>query len=230
MKKVIGIIGAMQEEIEPLLGHYDVCEEIRVGKMIFYRVELDDKVLFIVKSLIGKVFASMTATLLIEKFECDVVLFTGVAGAVDDCLEIGDVVISDRLVQHDFDITAFGHKHGHIPDAGIFFESNEGLRKAAVEVCGVEGIRFKVGGIATGDQFVNSVERKSFIRDNFDSLALEMEGASVAQVCKYFGVDFLVIRSISDKAQGEANLDFNEFAKSAAVNSSKILIGVVERI
>jgi adenosylhomocysteine/aminodeoxyfutalosine nucleosidase len=229
-KTIIGIIGAMKEEVQPLLEHYEISEEIKINDIIFYKVELENKILYIVRSKIGKVYASMTATLLITKFNCDKILFTGVAGAVDDCLEIGDIVISDKLVQHDFDVTEFGHAHGYIPEAGIYFDANKDLQDIAEKVSKENNINYKIGGIATGDQFVNCSKRKNFIKEKFNSLALEMEGGAVAQIAQYFGVDFLVLRSISDKAEGGANIDFQEFVKKAAINSSKILIGIVEKI
>ena len=229
-KKIIGIIGAMSEEVAPLLEHYDVVQEIKICDMTFYKVELDDKILYIVQSKIGKVFAGMTATILITKFNCEQILFTGVAGSCDTELDIGDIVISDKLVQHDFDVTEFGHPYGHVPDCGVFFEADKGLQSLARKVAQNAQINFKIGGIATGDQFVNDSKRKDFIKSEFSSSAIEMEGGAVAQVAKYFGVKFLILRSISDKAEGSANVDFQEFVKIAAVNSSKILIGMVDLI
>ena len=229
-KNIIGIIGAMSEEISPLLEHYDVSCEIKVCDLTFYKVELDDKILYIVQSKIGKVFASMTATILITKFNCEQILFTGVAGSCDSALDIGDIVISDKLVQHDFDVTEFGHPYGHVPDCGVFFEADEVLQSVAKKVAKNSSINFKIGGIATGDQFINDSKRKDFIKSEFGASAIEMEGGAVAQICQYFKVPFLVIRSISDKAEGSANIDFQEFVKIAAVNSSKILIGMVELI
>ena len=220
----------MSEEVQPLLEKYEVNEEININDVIFYKVELEDKILYIVQSKIGKVFASMTATLLITRFNVDKILFTGVAGAVDEGLEIGDIVISDKLVQHDFNVTEFGHDHGHIPETGVYFYACEDLQKIAVEVCENEKINFKVGGIATGDQFVNCSIKKKFIKDNFNSLALEMEGGAVAQIAKYFSTPFLILRSISDKAEGGSNIDFDKFVKVAAINSSKILIGMIDKI
>ena len=229
-KKIIGIIGAMSEEVAPLLEYYYVSEEIKICDMVFYKVELNDKILYIVQSKIGKVFSSMTATILITKFECSQILFTGVAGSCDSELDIGDIVISDKLVQHDFDVTEFGHSYGHVPDCGVFFEADCQLQLIAKKVAEESSINFKIGGIATGDQFVNDSNRKDFIKKEFGSSAIEMEGAAVAQVAKYFGVKFLILRSISDKAECSANIDFQEFVKIAAVNSSKILIGMVELI
>ncbi len=229
-KTIIGVIGAMKEEVEPLLEYYNISEEIKINDIIFYKVELVDKILYIVESKIGKVFAAMTATLLVTKLGVDKILFTGVAGAIDENLKIGDMVISDKLVQHDFDVTEFGHGHGHIPETGTYFESCEELKKIAIEVCESEKINYKVGGIATGDQFVNCTIKKKFIKDNFNSLALEMEGGAVAQIAKYFDISFLILRSISDKAEGGANMDFDKFVKIAAVNSSKILINMIDKI
>lgn len=224
----IGIIGAMKEEIEPLLEYYKEYEKIFVGKSIFYKIKKNNKTIFIVQSKIGKTFAAMTTTLLIDKFNCEHILFTGVAGGVDEDIEIGDIVLADKLVSHDFDITHFGHKKGHVPDFGIYSNSCDKLLNKAKLICDELKIKTHVGTIATGDIFINSYELKEEIKNEFNAKAIEMEGAAVGQICQSFNVPFLIIRSISDKASGEANLDFKKFVEIAAKNSSNIIIEMLK--
>ncbi len=181
-------------------------------------------------SKIGKVFASLTATTMIEKFGCDTLLFSGVAGAINPELKIGDLIIADKLCQHDLDITAFGHPNGFVPGGSVFVETSDKLRDIAKEVAKENDLKVIEGTIATGDQFVHSVERKDFIESTFKADALEMEGASVAVICDALNVPFFVLRAISDSADGGADIDFDEFLKSSAVNSANYLIKIVDKL
>ena len=181
-------------------------------------------------SKIGKVFATLTATVLIEKFACEKLLFSGVAGAISSELEIGDLVIADGLCQHDLDITAFGHPNGFVPGGNIFIETSKELRDVAKTVAIENNLKVIEGTIATGDQFVHSVERKDFIESTFKADALEMEGASVAVVCDALDVPFFILRAISDSADMDAGFDFDEFLKSSAVNSANYLIKIVQKL
>ncbi len=226
----IGIIGAMREEILPILNHYEKYEEIIFGNQTYYKIQYDELELYIVQSKIGKVAAAMTATILISKFNCDKILFSGVAGGLSQELEIGDLVIANDLCHHDVDITAFGHPKGHIPEVGIFLETSKELRDLAQNVAKNLNLKIHYGTIATGDQFVSSDLIKNEIIKNFDAIALEMEGVAVAQVCRELKVDCLILRSISDKANGDAPENFDEFVKVAAKKSSDYLIKIIESI
>jgi len=229
MKK-LAIMGAMEEEIEPLLAYFDDVKVTDFAKNRYYEVTYNGLDIVIAYSKIGKVFASLTASTLIEKFSCDTLLFSGVAGAINPDLKIGDLIIADKLCQHDLDITAFGHPHGFVPGGEVFIETSKELRELAKDVALENGLKVLEGTIATGDQFVNSTQRKDFIESTFNADALEMEGASVAVVCDALNVPFFILRAISDSADMDAGFDFDEFLKSSAIESANYLIKIVEKL
>lgn len=224
----LAIMGAMQEEIEPLLANFEDIKVTEYADNKYYEVSLDGLDIVIAHSKIGKVFASLTATTMIEKFSCDTLLFSGVAGAVNNQLKIGDLIIADKLCQHDLDITAFGHPHGFVPGGKVFVETSQELRNVAKEVAEENSLKVIEGTIATGDQFVHSNERKDFIQNTFKADALEMEGASVAVICDSLNIPFFILRSISDSADMEANFDFDEFLKSSAQISADYILKIAK--
>lgn len=226
----LAIMGAMEEEIEPLLEYFENVKVTEFADNKYYEVNLNGLDIVIAYSKIGKVFASLTATTMIEKFGCDTLLFSGVAGGINPKLKIGDLIIADKLCQHDLDITAFGHPNGFVPGGKVFVETSKELRDVAFEVAEENNISVLEGTIATGDQFVHSVERKEFIESTFNADALEMEGASVAVICDALNVPFLILRAISDTADMDAGFDFDEFLKSSAKNSADYMIKIVEKL
>lgn len=226
----LAIMGAMEEEIEPLLAHFKNVNVVEFANNKYYEVNYNGLDIVIAYSKIGKVFASLTATTMIEKFGCDTLLFSGVAGAINPELKIGDLIIADKLCQHDLDITAFGHPNGFVPGGSVFVETSSELREVAKVVASENDLKVIEGTIATGDQFVHSLERKEFIESTFNADALEMEGASVAVICDALNVPFFVLRAISDSADGGADIDFDEFLKSSAVNSANYLIKIVDKL
>jgi len=229
MKK-LAIMGAMQEEIEPLLAYFDDVKVTEFAKNKYYEVNYKGLDIVVAYSKIGKVFASLTASTLIEKFGCDTLLFSGVAGAINPELKIGDLIIADKLCQHDLDITAFGHPHGFVPEGSVYVETSKQLREVAKTVASENGLKVIEGTIATGDQFVHSTERKDFIESTFNADALEMEGASVAVVCDALNVPFFILRAISDSADMDAGFDFDEFLKSSAKESADYLVKIVNKL
>ena len=226
----LAIMGAMQEEIEPLLAHFKDVNVVEYANNKFYEVSYNGLEIVIAYSKIGKVFASLTASTMIEKFGCDTLLFSGVAGGINPKLQIGDLIIADKLCQHDLDITAFGHPHGFVPGGKVFIETTKELRDVAIKVANENNLKVIEGTIATGDQFVHSTERKQFIENTFNADALEMEGASVAVVCDALNVPFFILRAISDTADMDAGFDFDEFLKSSAKNSADYLIKIVKEL
>ena len=226
----LAIMGAMQEEIEPLLAYFDKVNVVEYANNKYYEVSYNGLDIVIAYSKIGKVFASLTASTMIEKFSCDTLLFSGVAGGINPKLKIGDLIIADKLCQHDLDITAFGHPHGYVPGGKVFVETSKELREVAIKVANENDLKVIVGTIATGDQFVHSNERKEFIEKTFDADALEMEGASVAVVCDSLNVPFFILRAISDTADMDAGFDFDEFLKSSAKNSADYLIKILKEL
>ena len=230
MSKKIAIMGAMPEEIAPLLEKLDHVTTCVYACNTYYEGTYKGKEVVVAYSKIGKVFATLTATVLIEKFGCDLLLFSGVAGAISDELAIGDLIIADGLCQHDLDITAFGHPHGYVPEGEVCIPTDPALRNIAKEVAGEKGLILKEGVIATGDQFVANSERKEWIGKTFNAHALEMEGASVAVVCSSLQVPFFIMRAISDSADMDAGFDFDAFLESSAKVSADFVISMVEKI
>ena len=226
----LAIMGAMQEEVEPLLANFENINIVEYANNKFYEVNLNGLDIVIAYSKIGKVFASLTASTMIEKFGCDTLLFSGVAGGINPKLQIGDLIIADKLCQHDLDITAFGHPNGFVPEGKVFVETTKNLRELAIKVANENDLKVIEGTIATGDQFVHSSQRKEFIQNTFNADALEMEGASVAVVCDALNIPFFILRAISDTADMDAGFDFDEFLKSSAKNSADYLIKIVKEL
>ncbi|MBP3207714.1 MAG: 5'-methylthioadenosine/adenosylhomocysteine nucleosidase [Campylobacter sp.] len=225
----IAILGAMPEEIEPLLKELNP-KKIEFANNKFYFANFANHELIIAYSKIGKVNSALTATLMIEKFGAQKLLFTGVAGALKNGFKIGDLLYATKVVQHDLDITAFGHPYGFVPESPIFVETDANLNKIAVGVAANLGINLKNGIVASGDQFVCDEERKSWIERTFDASAVEMEGASVAQVCHALHTPFFMLRAISDEAGSKAEFDFDEFMVKSAEISAKFALKMVENL
>ena len=220
-----GIIGAMASEIEILKDKAN-CTASSYKNLTFFEGKLGPHEVVIVKSGIGKVCAAVSATLLIERFNCDAVINSGVAGGLyEDCV-VGDEVIATKLAYHDVDVTVFDYKKGQLPDHPLYFECDKTLITKASQY--VQG-RVITGTIISGDQFICADEKVKELRALFDEVkAAEMEGAAVAQVCHDFNTPFLVIRAISDGANDGAALSFEEFELLAAKKSSELLIKLIE--
>lgn len=226
----IAIMGAMPEEIEPIISKLKNLKETQYAANTYYEGTYSGKEVVVAYSKIGKVFATLTATILIEKFRCDTLLFSGVAGAISDELNVGDLIIADGLCQHDLDITAFGHPHGYVPEGEVCIPTDENLRNIAKVVAKQKGLVLKEGIIATGDQFVANAARKEWIGDTFKADALEMEGAAVSVVCSSLDIPFFILRAISDSADMDAGFDFDEFLESSAKISADFILSMVDEI
>ncbi len=226
----IALMGAMPEEIEPIVSKLSNVTITNYGANKYYEGSYNGKEVVVAYSKIGKVFATLTATILIEKFGCDKLLFSGVAGAISSDLNIGDLIIADGLCQHDLDITAFGHPFGFVPEGEVCISTDVTLRETAKAVAKAKGITLKEGIIATGDQFVANADRKNWIESTFKADALEMEGASVAVVCNALDIPFFVLRAISDSADMDAGFDFEAFLESSAKVSADFILSMVDAI
>lgn len=223
----IAIMGAMPEEVEPIVKKLDNLKETLYGANTYYEGSYNGQEVVVAYSKIGKVFATLTATMLIEKFGCDTLLFSGVV-MISDELKIGDLIIADGLCQHDLDITAFGHPFGYVPEGEVCIPTDVNLRNIAKEVAASKGLMLKEGVIATGDQFVANAERKDWIGDIFKADALEMEGASVAVVCSALDIPFFILRAISDSADMDASFNFDAFLESSAKISADFILSMVD--
>ncbi|MEF3191586.1 MAG: 5'-methylthioadenosine/adenosylhomocysteine nucleosidase [Campylobacterales bacterium] len=227
---IIGLLGAMREEIEPLLEAVGSYQLIEYAGNKFYFAKRNVHDLVIAYSKIGKVNAALTATLLLEKFGAQLILFSGVAGGINPSLNIGDLVVATKLVQHDVDLTPFGHPWGFIPESGDFYETDVRLRDIADDAAKELGLTLLKGVIATGDQFVADEAKKRWIGATYGADALEMEGASVAAVCTLMGRPCFVLRSISDKAGESAAIDFDAFLVDASKRSAALILAMVDRL
>ncbi len=226
----IAILGAMPEEIEPLLEKLEKITRIDYADNSYYKAEYKGVELVIAYSKIGCAFSTLTATLLIEHFGCDRLLFSGVAGAINEELEIGDLIYANKLCKHDLDITAFGHPHGYVPEGKVYIYPDSDLIAIAKEVANEKGIDLKEGTIASGDQFISSNKKKEWIKRTFHADALEMEGYSVALVCDALNVPFFILRAISDSADSDASFDFDAFLEKSAKISADFILEMVEKI
>lgn len=231
--KNIGIIGAMEEEVAILKEKMEDVRIIKKASMDFYEGTLAGKKAVVVRSGIGKVNAGICAQILADVFSVEAIINTGIAGSLNKDINIGDIVVSTDVVQHDMDATGFGYRKGQIPQMPVFFfNADERLRKLAVKVCSEVNPDIQVfeGRIASGDQFVCDQDVKDGIVSEFSAYATEMEGAAIGQAAYLNDVPFLVIRAISDKADGSAQMDYSEFEKAAIVHSVNLTLKMLEEI
>lgn len=226
----IAILGAMTEEIEPLLEYFKEYTTTNYAKNTYYETSYKGIDLVIAYSKIGKVNASLTASVMIERFGAKKLLFSGVAGAVSEDLKIADILYATKLTQHDLDITAFGHPHGYVPGGSVFISSDEALNTIAKSVAKEKKIDLHSGIIATGDQFICDEAKKEWIKETFKADAIEMEGASVAVVCDALSVPFFILRAISDAAGMDAEFDFDTFLKSSAKQSASFIVSMLDTL
>ena len=223
--KYIGIIAAMDEEIASIKDLIRNIEIKEIFELKFITGEINNKNVVLVKSGVGKVNAARTTQILIDKFNIEYVINVGTAGGLKEEINIGDIVIADRLVQHDFDITAGGHDKGYISNMGKYFYSDKNLvEKAKVSIEKMnEGFNQFIGEIATGDIFVQDIGVKNRIKEEFNSDCTEMEGAAIAQVCTLDKIPFIVVRAISDKPNGNNEIDFETYLEMACERYAKFI-------
>ena len=231
--RLIGIIGAMDSELETLLAAMTEKKQETLYGLTFTTGTLDGCAVVLVKAGIGKVNAARCTQLLIDRFSPSAIVNTGIAGGLAPGLSVGDVVVATGVLQHDFDVTAFGHAKGYLCTGGddtaaTVFPADEALSgcfAAAAQAILGEGHVHR-GLIATGDQFINRGEVRQRIHERFGAKAVEMEGGAVAQACYMHGVPCGVLRSISDGANGQSDMDYPTFTALAASHSQQ----VVERL
>ncbi|MBL0686579.1 MAG: 5'-methylthioadenosine/adenosylhomocysteine nucleosidase [Sulfurospirillum sp.] len=226
----LAIMGAMPEEIEPFLKFFKDYKTFDYAKNKYFIVEHKNNEIIIAYSKIGKVNSTITASVMIEKFGCEKLIFSGVAGAVCNSFKIGDLVAATKLVQHDLDISSFGHPYGYVPEGAVYEEADLELIEIAKKVAIEKNINLKYGVIATGDQFICDIKRKNWIANTFNATALEMEGASVAVTCNAYGVPFFILRAISDEANMDAKFNFDEFLETSSQRSADFILSMVEKI
>ena len=229
----IGIIGAMEEEVAVLKQEMNIEETVDYASMQFCKGTLCGKDVVIVRSGIGKVNAAICAQILADKFNVDVLINTGIAGSLDAAIDIGDMVISTDLVEHDMDATIFGDPLGQVPRMDTFsFPANTSLIEKAVAANEEANpdIQTFTGRIVSGDQFVSSAEVKEKLVKNFQAKCTEMEGAAIAHAAYLNKVSCVIIRAISDKADNSATMDYPTFEKKAIEHSVRLVRNLLPRI
>ena len=228
----VGIIGAMEPEVKILREAMQNPQVLTKAGFTFYTGELAGNTVTLVQSGIGKVASTIATTLLIDNFNPDCVINTGSAGGFDPSLSVGDVVISSEVRHHDVDVTAFGYEIGQIPQMPAGFAAHPKLVEAAEQtIAQISEVKTLVGLICTGDSFMCDPVRIDKARSDFPTmLAVEMEGASIAQTCFALNTPFVVIRSMSDIAGKESPQSFEEYLETASINSSKMVVALLEKL
>lgn len=224
----VGIIFAMKEELDALKDHLEIINEYKIFELNFYEGTINNIKCILVESSVGKVNAARTTKILIDNMDVDCIFNIGVAGGLDQKLNVLDVVIADKLVQHDFDITAFNHEKGYIPNVGTFINCDEYLLNLATK--SNQDNTIKIGTIASGDIFCTDINMSTKINKKFNALAVEMEGASIAQVCYLNHIPFLVIRSISDIPGKNNTSSYEKFLIESSKKVALIMKNTLEKL
>ena len=231
--RCIGIIGAMEVEVASLKERMQDVEITHKASMEFYAGVLEGKKVVVVRSGIGKVNAAVCTQILIDDFHAEVVINTGIAGSLNADINIGDIVVSTDLIHHDMNAVAFGYPVGQIPQMDEFsFPADEKLRKLAAKVCKEVNSEISVfeGRICSGDQFISDKSVKDAIISEFGGFVVEMEGAAIGQAAYLNHIPFLVVRAISDKADGSAHMDYAEFEMAAIEHSVKLTVRMIQEL
>ncbi|WP_342537260.1 5'-methylthioadenosine/S-adenosylhomocysteine nucleosidase [Sporosarcina sp. FSL K6-3508] len=228
----IAIVGAMEEEVEILRHEIGIGKITTIANCEFIEGKVGKHEVIVTKSGIGKVNAAMATTILLQNYKPDIVLNTGSAGGTHPDLEVGTIVISDYVLHHDVDVTAFGYELGQVPQLPATFPSDKELINLAKEtVTELDTYKHAVGTIASADVFMSDADRVLSVKEKFPRvIAVEMEAAAVAQVCYQFNTKFVVIRALSDIAGKESSISFDEFLPLAAKHSSQIVLRVISKL
>lgn len=226
---MIGIIGAMEEEVAEIIKLMTIQDEKQYQDYHFYEGIMNDKEVVVLQGGIGKVNAAIATTLLFTYYDIDYVINIGSAGGVRSEQNVGDVVISSKVVHHDVDVTAFQRKMGEVPGMPLFFEADHDLLMKVQDILKLQNILSHVGLIASGDQFVSQASQVTKIKDYFpETMCVEMEAAAIAQVCHVYSKKFIITRSLSDVFnKGESSVQFDEYLKKASLASALMCYNLV---
>lgn len=229
---MLGIIGAMDEEVARMKEQMEDTQVQTWAGMDFYRGRINGKEAVVVRSGIGKVNAAVCAQILADRYEVSAIVNTGIAGSLDGKIDIGDIVLSTDALQHDMDATNFGYPLGQIPRMEVLsFQADRRLLELARACCKEVNpdIHVYEGRVVSGDQFVSSQEKKEWLIRNFKGSCTEMEGAAIAQAAYLNGIPFLIIRAISDKADNSATMDYPAFEAQAIDHSVNLMLEMIRR-
>lgn len=229
----IGIIGAMEVEVNTLKQKMNKVKSVKKADMEFCEGQLCGKEVVVVRSGVCKVNAAVCTQILIDDFNVEAVINTGIAGSLRNEINIGDVVVSTDLVHHDVDARGFGYEPGQIPQMDEFsFKADEKLVELAKAACEEVNpdIQVFTGRIVSGEQFVSDQSVKDKIKKNFSGFCTEMEGAAIGQAAYLNGIPFVVLRAISDKADGSASMDYAVFETQAIEHSVRLVENLLQRL
>ncbi len=232
MKK-IGIIGAMDMEIAALKEQMTVERVVEKASMTFTEGTVGGTAVVIVKSGVGKVNAGVCVQILADEFRVTHVINTGVAGSLDASLDIGDIVFSTDAIYWDVDVTIFGYEYGEVPQLGVrTFSADAELAGRMKEICERVNtdIHARMGRVASGDSFVADDAKKDFIKEHTDAVCCEMEGCAIAHACFLNGIPFVIVRAISDKADGSVIVDYLEFEAKAAEHAARLVAAALAEL
>ena len=225
----VGLIFAMREELDEVLKQVEIEEEFTIFNLTFYRVVIKDITCILVECGVGKVNAARCSQIMIDVMKVDSIINVGVAGGVDSSLAVCDIVIGEKLVQHDFDITAFDHEKGFIPNCGVYLNSDDYLLNITKNIL-IENVNIHEGVIASGDIFCTDKHMSEKIHNKFNALCVDMEGASIAQTSFLAGVPFIVIRSISDIPNNQNVMTYDKFLERSSNIVSLFLKEMIDRL
>lgn len=225
--KTIGIIFAMQEELIELKKYLHINNEKKIYDLIFYGATLNNQNIILTESGIGKTNAARTTQILIDYYKPEAIFNIGVAGGIAKNLKVGDIIISTSLVQHDFDITAFNHPKGYIPNIGNNIPIDNNLLNTTKTILDTNNISYKEGLIASGDIFCTKESMATKINTQFNALCVEMEGASIAQTAYLSKTPCLVIRSISDCPDNNNKVTYEEFLETSSNKVAQIMYAIL---
>lgn len=221
----------MQEELDAFAKRIKIEKEYTIFELTFYECHINDVFCVLVESGVGKVNAARTTQILIDNIKVDYIFNIGVAGGVSSKLSVGDIVIGEKLVQHDFDITAFDHEKGYIPKVGTYINADTYLLTLASRIINnIKDINSHRGVIASGDIFCTETKMSEKIATKFNALCVEMEGASIAQVCYLSHIPFLIIRSISDVPNNSNVITYEEFLIDSCNKIANVMIKLLENL
>jgi len=227
----IGILVAMEEEIKRLTEEISEGTIKKIAQQTFYDGKIHNTPVTIVQSGIGKVNASIATTLLIQTFNVDIVINTGSAGGIDEALSIGDLVIAKELTYNDADNRGFGYTFGQIPKMPPHYQTDDSLREIIEKVAASKNWSFQSGLILSGDSFISSQEELTKFKHYFPkAFVTEMEGTAVAQTCHQFEIPYAVIRAVSDAADEQATVDFDEFVVLAGQRSAELVMALIKEL
>ena len=227
---MLGIIGAMDEEVAKIKERLENVEVQTFGGMDFYKGNFEGKSVVVVRSGIGKVNAAVCAQILADRYQVSGIVNTGIAGSLMAKIDIGDIVLSTDALQHDMDATNFGYPAGQIPRMDVLsLPAVPKMLALAKECCGRVNpeIHTYEGRVVSGDQFISDQKKKDWLIETFHGYCTEMEGAAIAQAAYLNGIPFLIIRAISDKADNSANVDYPTFEAQAIIHSVNLMLEMI---